>query len=212
MTSRFLVPRSAALPPPSSSSPSLLPPPSTNFPCTPAMFTKISFALAPTASSVLALSINSRSVTSTETSPGPTHFPTPSQLVDHQSELPRPYPSVNNVLAVANIIPANDKSPSPPARACGWLHYILTVVNITNIRRLRYQLRLIHRCRAELRLCVCDRYGGEWNRDRRGRECDGYGRTCEWDGGLERGVGVCRPPLLALAPRCAPDTRYAAAY
>ncbi|KAJ7504029.1 hypothetical protein B0H11DRAFT_541718 [Mycena galericulata] len=200
------------------------------------MFTKISFALAPTASSVLALSINSRSVTSTETSPGPTHFPTPSQLVDHQSELPRPYPSVNNVLAVANIIPANDKSPSPPARACvrpsflsssppcphspfhsslplpayliceihvkltpwhptqGWLHYILTVVNITNIRRLRYQLRLIHRCRAELRLCVCDRYGGEWNRDRRGRECDGYGRTCEWDGGLERGVGVCHVP------------------
>ncbi|KAJ7489617.1 hypothetical protein B0H11DRAFT_1058968 [Mycena galericulata] len=103
------------------------------------------------------------------------------------------YPS-NNVLAVANIIPANDNSPSPPARACGWLHYILTFVNITNIRRLRYQLRLIHRCRAELRLCVCDRYGGEWNRDRRGRECDGYGRTCEWDGGLERGVGVCHVP------------------
>ncbi|KAJ7500180.1 hypothetical protein B0H11DRAFT_801300 [Mycena galericulata] len=46
-------------------------------------------------------------------------------------------------------------------------------------------------CRAELRLCVCDRFGGEWDRDRRGRECDGYGRTCEWDGGLERGVGVC---------------------
>ncbi|KAJ7480308.1 hypothetical protein B0H11DRAFT_2233433 [Mycena galericulata] len=42
------------------------------------------------------------------------------------------------------------------------IHYILTFVNITNIQRLRYQL--IHRCRAQLRLCVCDRYGGEWNR------------------------------------------------
>ncbi|KAJ7443066.1 hypothetical protein B0H11DRAFT_2345577 [Mycena galericulata] len=145
------------------------------------------------------------------------------------------YPSVNNVLAVANIIPANDNVtvPVPPVHACvlpsspslllvptphstrpflflrilsGWLHYILTFVNITNIRRLRYQLRLIHRCRAQLRLCVCDRYGGEWNRDRRGRECDRYGRTWEWDGGLERGVGVCVsassffPSIISLPP------------
>ncbi|KAJ7432204.1 hypothetical protein B0H11DRAFT_2261003 [Mycena galericulata] len=223
----------------------LLPvPPSTHFPCTPAV-TKISFALAPSASSVLALSINSRPVRLTP--------PRASHLVHHRSELPvrrasssltrlssklRERPQ-NNVLAVANIIPANDNiavtarpcmrasflplllsslSPLPiplvPSSSCGWLHYILTFVNINNIRRLRYQFRLIHPCRAELRPCVCDRYGGEWNRDRRGRECDGYGRTCEWDGGLERGVGVCvtRPPLLTLAPRCAPDTRYAAAY
>ncbi|KAJ7451431.1 hypothetical protein B0H11DRAFT_2246299 [Mycena galericulata] len=129
-------------------------PPSTHFPCTPAV-TKISFALAPSASSVLALSINSSWFT-----------------IDLN------YPSVrpqNNVLAVANIIPANDNITVtvPPVHAM--IHYILTFVNITNIQRLRYQL--IHRCRAQLRLCVCDRYGGEWNRDRRGRECDSTGAS-----------------------------------
>ncbi|KAJ7482114.1 hypothetical protein B0H11DRAFT_2232710 [Mycena galericulata] len=41
-----------------------------------------------------------------------------------------------------------------------WIHHTLTFVNITYIRRPRHHPRLSHCCRAQLRLCVCDRYRG----------------------------------------------------
>ncbi|KAJ7482162.1 hypothetical protein B0H11DRAFT_1213009 [Mycena galericulata] len=80
-------------------------PPSTHFLCTPSVFTKISFALAPSASSALALFINPSSVTSTEM----TIITWNNAFSDPLFTIELNYPSFNNVLAVANNInPAND--------------------------------------------------------------------------------------------------------
>ncbi|KAJ7441198.1 hypothetical protein B0H11DRAFT_2292481 [Mycena galericulata] len=119
----------------------------------PAMFTKISFALALSASSALALSINTRSsVTSTETTSitwsSTSSDPVFSIELDHPSFL-RPPPSPfeikqqadvdgdapqNTALAIANNVnPANDNItitiPLVPAQE----GYTLTFVNVTNI-------------------------------------------------------------------------------
>ncbi|KAJ7502181.1 hypothetical protein B0H11DRAFT_2223651 [Mycena galericulata] len=94
-------------------------PPSTHFLCTPSVFTKISFALAPSASSALALFINPSSVTSTEM----TIITWNNAFSDPLFTIEINYPSFNNVLAVANNInPANDNITVtiPP------LHYTLT--------------------------------------------------------------------------------------
>ncbi|KAJ7488667.1 hypothetical protein B0H11DRAFT_2278437 [Mycena galericulata] len=65
-----------------------------------------------------------------------------------------------NVLAVANnVILANDKTFLPMHAQDSYI--TLTFVNITNIRPLRHQFRLCRRCRAQLHLCVCDRYGAK---------------------------------------------------